>query len=480
MGDLVNVVARLRALQHGQAVPVVSQRQLVMQPHARVLTLLAMAGEDTSVHAVALGRFGDAPLINICPDPRRRDDQYDLLRWLLPYIEAYYAECRASGTFPQIWVSSAGALGHLDTLADRLRFTDEPDIQRLGNLLTYAGERSPIAGQQALISATAALRAHYATGQQESEDEHLGALLTWIEPPPGRDIFASVAMAEEHPMGVKTDPRFDRNVLQPAIANFHEARDTGKPDAVIGLYRTRIQQSLESVIRPIYAATQRAIALLSEARWRPNAGMAELEAEEARVFQRFMIDRDGGFNLPYHDRPKASAMKIVAREKAVANVEAGMLRNDHAAREKGVVNGTVLRAQLVDIVEERVRPRVFEYHIELSSHQDSLHLRRGDVLWTLEDPAQSFRINDVQRHGPFTRISGTILHGKNAAKRMTAGVTLEFGPKAPNWEGIGNELGQMSVRLANEPWTHGDTFPAATPVNRPRPASFLAAVEQLT
>lgn len=480
MGDLINVVARLRALQHGQAVAVVSQRQLVIQPHARVLTMLAMAGEDTSVHAIALGRFGEAPIINICPDPRRRDDQNALLRWLLPYIESYYAECRAGGTFPQLWVSSAGALGHLDTLADRLRFTDEPSIQRLGNLLTYAGERSPIAGQQALISATAALCAHYATGQQEAEDEHLGALLTWIEPPPGRDIFASVAMAEQHPMGVKTDPRFDRNVLEPAIVNFHLAVDTGEPETVVAFQRIRIQQCLETVIRPIYAATQRALALLSEARWGANLGMADLEAEEARAFQRFMIDRDEGHFLLYNDRPKASAMKIVARENAVANVEAGMLRNDRAAREKGVMNGTVVRAQIIDIVEERVRPRVFEYHIELTSHQESLHLRKGDVLWTLEGPKQSFRINDVQRRGPFTWISGTILEGKRAAKRMVSGVTLDFGPKAPNWEGIKNELGQMSVRLANAPWTHGGNLPEAAPVSRPRPANLIAAVEQLT
>lgn len=92
MADLVHVAARLRALQRGQAVPIVAQRQLVIQPHARILTLLAMAGEDTSVHAAALGRFGYSPEINVVADPRRRDDQYGLLRWLLPLFEAYYAE----------------------------------------------------------------------------------------------------------------------------------------------------------------------------------------------------------------------------------------------------------------------------------------------------------------------------------------------------------------------------------------------------
>lgn len=480
MGDLVNVVARVRALQNGRAVPVVSQRQVVIQPHARILTLLAMAGEDTSVHAAALGRFGEPPQINVVADPRRRDDQYDLLRWLLPQFETYYAECRAAATFPQIWVASTGALGHLDTLADRLRFTDEPDIQRLGTLWTYAGERSPVAGQQALISATAALRAHYATGQQESEDEHLGSVLTWIEPPAGRDIFAAVAAAEAQPMGIKTDPRFDRNALQPAIEDFHAARNSGQPASVIAFHQTRIQQLLEGVIRPIYANTQRAIALLTATRWQANPSLDALAQQEADEFERFMAGRDDGHFLPYHDKPKAAAMKIVAREHAVTNFDAGMLRHDRAAREKGVVNGSVLRAQIAVIAEEKIRPRLFEYHLELTSHQDSLHLRSGDVLWTLDDPKFSLRIDTVERRGPFTWIEATVGTGKNTIKKMTSGLTLDFGPPAPDWRGIGNELGQMKKRLTYEPWTHGETLPAAVSVAKPMPTNLLAAVENLT
>jgi hypothetical protein len=201
MADLLHVAARLRALQNSEAVPIVSQRQAVIQPHAKILTLLSMAGEDTSVHAAAFGGFGEAAQVFVVADPRRRDDQNALLRALLPLFETYYAQCRVDGTFPQIWVSSAGAVGHLDTLADRLRFTDEPEMRRLGELWTYAGERSPVLGQQALISASGALRLHYATGQQETEDEHLLTLLTWIEPPRGRDIFAAVAAAEKRPWG---------------------------------------------------------------------------------------------------------------------------------------------------------------------------------------------------------------------------------------------------------------------------------------
>ena len=476
MADLLHVAARLRAIQNGQAVPIVSQRQVVIQPHARILTLLSMAGEDTSVHAAAVGGFGEPAQVYIVADPRRRDDQNALLRALLPLFEDYYARCRVAGTFPQIWVSSSGALGHLDTLADRLRFTDEPDIRRLGELWTYAGERSPVAGQQALISASGALRLHYATGQQEAEDEHLLALLTWIEPPRGRDIFAAVATAEATPMGVKTDPLFDRSTLQPAITDFHSA----KSDAERALHQTRIKHMLEGVVRPIYTATQRAMALLVQPRWQANLALDEQAQQEGIEFERFMRSRDEGHFLPYRDSAKAGAMKIVARERAVTNVEAGMLRHDHAARERGVVKGSVLRGQLVSVREYRLAPRLFEYDMVLSSHQDSLHLRPGDELWLMDGARLSLEITATERRGLVTWITGRVGIGKRTAKQMSAGLTLDFGPGASEWLGVGRALSQMSTRLMNAPWTHGDVLPLATPSQRAKPANLRAAVEDLT
>lgn len=476
MADLLHVAARLRALENSQAVPIVSQRQVVIQPHAKILTLLSMAGEDTSVHAAAFGGFGEPAQVFVVADPRRRDDQNALLRALLPPFEAYYAQCRADETFPQIWVSSAGALGHLDTLADRLRFTDEPEIRRLGELWTYAGERSPVAGQQALISASGALRLHYATGQQEAEDEHLLTLLTWIEPPRGRDIFAAVAAAEETPMGVKTDPFFDSSSLQPAITDFHNAQSDGER----AHHQTRVQHLLEGVIRPIHTATQRAIAILSHPRWHENPALDDLAQQESGEFERFMRHRDEGRYLPYKDSAKAGAMRIAARERAVDNVEAGMLRHDAAARERGVVKGSVLRGQLVGVHEHHLGPRQFEYDLVLASHQDGLHLRLGDDLWLLDWPNLSLHITEIERRGPFTWVTGRVGTGKNAAKRMSAGPTLDFGPGAPNWRRLGQQLVQMDSRMAHVPWTHGGDLPPAFPSRLAMPANLRAAVESLT
>lgn len=478
MADYLNVVARMRALQRGQAIPIVSQRQLVIQPHALIITMISMAGEDTSVHGVAIGRFGGAPRIRIVADPRRRDDQYELLRSLLPDIESYFAHCLNEGTFPQLWVSSDGALGHLDTLADRLRFTDDPEVKRLGVLWTYAGERSPIAGQQALISATSVLRAHYATGQQESEDEHLGALLTWIEPPPGRDILTSVALAEKQPMGAKTDPWFDANKLQPAVELFNQARKANDSIAV-QFHEARIRQLLEEVIRPIYTATQRAIGILQASRWKQNPVLNQLAEQESTEFVRFMAARAEGHLLPYRDSPKAGAFKIVSRERAVANVEAGSVRYDRAARERAVDGGKVLRATLIERHKVKVAPRLFEYPVILTSHQSGLHLRSGDILWSLDSPRLSIRIVDVERRGPFSWITAVAEEGKTSVMGLTVGTALDFGPKSPNWGDAVREFKQMGIRLASQPWTHSETMPQSSPLQLGRPNDLLSAVEGL-
>lgn len=478
MADYLSVVARMRALEHGEAVRIVRQRQVIIQPRAHIVTMLSMAGEDTSVHAVAIGRVGEAPQIKVVADPRRRDDQNELLRWLLPHFEAYYAQCRAEQTFPQLWVSSEGALGHLDTLADRLRFTDDADVQRLGELWTYAGERSPIAGQQALISATSALRAHYATGQQETEDEHLGALLTWIVPPPGRDILAAVAMAEKHPMGAKTDPRFDADELQPAVELFNRARKESDERAQV-FHAGRIQQMIEGVIRPIYTATQAAMAILSRPLWHDNPALLPLAEEESAQFAQFMDARDQGYRLPYHDSAKAAAFKIVARERTVDNVEAAFVRHDRAARERAAESGTVLRGTVVERQKVWLAPRTFEYRMVLTSHQDGLHLRAGDEFWHLDDPKICIRITEVDRRGPFSWVSSIVEDGKRAAMELDVGAIFDFGPKRPDWGGTVREFMQMGTRLTVPPWTHGDAIPAATPTTRPRPTDLLAAVESL-
>ena len=308
MTDVMNLVGRLQAFQAGRAVRAASHLQMSIQPHALVICPLAMAGEDTTVHAVAIGRIGQPPEIRVVPDPRVRDEHYAVITWIGSVIETYFQERRARNEFPQIWVSSGAAAGHLDILADRLRFTrNAPEVQRTGALLTYVTERMPVAGQQALMSATSALASHYCTGQQEGEDEHLGVVLTWLDPPAGVEIWRAIEIAERQVMGVKTDPEFDRSELQPLLAAYNRARKSGASAAQLRRRAKAIEGKLGPIVGNIYAAVQRALTFL-QGRFPRAAILADLEQHEAQEFAGFMQARDDGMPLPYRDSPKAAAI----------------------------------------------------------------------------------------------------------------------------------------------------------------------------
>src|SRR5262249_53396455 len=51
--------------------------------------------------------------------------------------------------------------------------------------------------------------------------------ITWIDPPPRADIQLAVAAAELLPMGVKTDPIFDRGRLEPLVRRYNAMRRGG-------------------------------------------------------------------------------------------------------------------------------------------------------------------------------------------------------------------------------------------------------------
>lgn len=479
MADLMQLVGRLRAHQQGRAVRAATHRQVTIAPHALVIAPLAMAGEDTAVHAIAIGHVGGPPEIKSVPDPRVRDEQYVLVEWIGTQLEAYYTSCREAGDHPQIWVSSGAAAGHLDILADRLRFTrDAPKIKRAGELLTYATERLPVAGQQALMTATGALAAHFCTGQQEGEDEHLGAFLTWLDPPAGVAITQAVEAAERQVMGVKTDPEFDRNELQPLVSAYNQARKHSASQAELRRRAAAIEGKLSPVALAIYEAVQRALGYLRDF---PPAGiLADLSAHERDEFASFMTSRDQEMPLPYRDSPKAGAFKIAARELAASNLDSGALFGDTMALARSRLDGSVVFGVLRNHTRTKV-PRKTVHRFDVETTQTNLHLRSGDELALVDDLRLRCIVSGVRRAGATTTVSFLVTHGMNKPGVPDEGTSVDIATPPPDWTQIIRDRVQMSKRLQVMPWTHvaGD-MPA--PQARPsvaQPKDLVAAVERL-
>ena len=480
MADAIKLVAQLRAFETGRAVRVASHQQVVIQPHALVICPLAMAGEDTTIHAVAIREIDAEPQIRVVPDPRVRDDQYELVLWLGERIETYFQRCRAAGDFPQIWASSAAAAGHLDVLADRLRFVrDNPPVQRVGALLTYATERAPVTGQQALMTMTGALSAHYATGQQEGEDEHLGALLVWLDPPTDGGMHRAITIAEREVMGVKTDPEFDRDVLQPLVSRYHKSLESGAGTAQIQIRVAAIENALTPIVARIYDATQQGFAFLL-GQFPRSGAVADLSEGEAYAFENFMLARDNGLPLPYRDTPKAGAFKIAEREHAAQAVESGAIYGDGVAQARARLSGDILSGLVRDVTVTRVgRKNIHRFVVETA--QTNLHMRQRDELAWLDDPRLRCVIEGVDKQDTLTRVQLRISAGMRSIGPPQNGAKLELAPPPPDRGQLGRERVKMASRLAVLPWTHrrDAALPAGAAHETVPPGDLLAAIEAL-
>src|SRR5205085_9534818 len=102
---LESIVSSLLAYEKGRAQLCAATLRDVINPSALIICPIAMSGEGTSIHIIALGKIGQNPTIISVPDPRNRDNQYVLFRRLGLYVDKYFDECTKSCTFPQFWVS---------------------------------------------------------------------------------------------------------------------------------------------------------------------------------------------------------------------------------------------------------------------------------------------------------------------------------------------------------------------------------------
>jgi hypothetical protein len=349
--------------------------------------------------------------------------------------------------------SSGAVAGHLDTLTDRLRYNQlNARVRRFGQLLSYCTGRYPFDGQQTLLTGTGSMRLHWATGQQPAEDEHLGTLLAWIDAPAGVSIQGAVAAAERVPMGVKTDPEFDAEVLDPLVEAYDRA--TRGPDAspaVAANTARRIRGVLAPVAQRVYEATRRAVALLQASGLPPLLGVAEMDAREPAEFDSVMQARDDGRPLSLRDRPRAAAFGLSAREEARENVEAATLLGDRVARARGHLTGRVVLGTVENPRRVRIGPRSFEDRFDLRSTQRVLHVRLRDELLAVDDPRLKVLVEDVRRDVSSTLLSVRMLAGQRAVGLPATGASIELVDGVPKWNDIRRVRGHLKKVLTSTP-----------------------------
>ncbi|WP_369246806.1 hypothetical protein [Streptomyces sp. R41] len=403
--SLIATLARLEAVESGraQAAATVRHRHLTERP--LVFVPLITAGEAGAPLGALVGTERDMPRLLVVPQPRDRDLRFAFLAELadvvLPYIDTYAdvveaaernetdpetgkrvkVEVELCADAPQLIVPSRAGIEFVRLLGRSMRFRrtaeQEPEtphpapprVPLLGRWLTHYGERARVPGSSLLLALTDVLSRHWATGQSSLEDQHLGALLAWIDPPEGGSGAEAALRAELRrdsrgqlvcpPAGPATDPAFDNALLAPAIERYDRARtalaaaeDGIQADDRLGALTSaerEIRALVESVTRPTWDAVWRGLDLL---RALPEG--AHAADRWTRDRWSFTSHRDrvvaGEPPQPRRDDAVTAANKLATREREQARVEAQEALDDPLVMAGRRLAGEAFAGEVTDVV----------------------------------------------------------------------------------------------------------------------------------
>lgn len=351
----MNVLARAEAVARGRAVPAATVRHRHLAEHPLVFVPLTTAGEAGAPLGAMIGTDRHAPALLVVPQPLDRRLRFDFFAGLaaavLPVIDAYAddvetepatrnrEETEVCADAPQIIVPNGAALEYLRLLGRSTRFlrtVEDPDaphpvpvpVPLLGRWLTHCAERARTPGSALLVAMTDLLTRHWATGQSAMEDQHLGSLLGWIDPPEGMAGPAAAARAQtgrdrdglllSPPAGPATDPVFDNRVLAPALERYDAARAAGATGP-LRVAEADVTQLVASQLRPTWDDVWHGVDLLRAL------------PEGAHVAERWKRDRwsftghrdrvrAGEPPQPKRDDAVTAAQKLAGRETAQARL----------------------------------------------------------------------------------------------------------------------------------------------------------------
>ncbi|MEH0423638.1 hypothetical protein [Streptomyces sp. B21-083] len=403
--SLIATLARLEAVSTGRAQPAATVRHRHLSERPLVLVPLITAGEAGAPLGALVGDDRDAPRLLVVPQPRDRDLRFAFLAELadvvLPFIDSHAdaveaaergetdpetgkrvkVEVELCSDAPQLIVPSRAGIELVRLLGRSMRFrrTAEQDpetphpapprVPLLGRWFTHYGERARVPGSALLLALTDVLSRHWATGQSTLEDQHLGALLAWIDPPDGVSGAEAALRAELArdakgqllcpPAGPATDPAFDNKLLAPAIENYNRARTA--------LSAAEDGESADDRLGELTAA-ERDIRALVESRTRPTwdavwRGLDLLRAlpEGAHAADRWTRDRwsftghrdrvtAGEPPQPRRDDAVTAANKLATREREQARLEAQEALDDPLVMAGRRLAGEAFAGEVTDVV----------------------------------------------------------------------------------------------------------------------------------
>lgn len=511
--SLIDNLARLEAVATGRAQPRATARHRHLSQRPLVLVPLTTAGEAGAPLGALVGTERTSPRVLVVPQPRDRDLRFTFLAQLadtvLEYVDAFADDVEAAersetdpetgkrvkvevelcSDAPQLIVPSSAGIDFVRLIGRSTRFrrTAEQDpeapypapprVPLLGRWLTHFGERARVPGSSLLVAMTELLSRHWATGQSSLEDQHLGALLAWIEAPEGTsgaDAALRAELARDKdgqllcpPAGPATDPAFDNRLLAPAIERYDRARGT----------LATAEDGIEADARLAeLAAAEREIRSLIESRTRPtwDAVWRGLDAlctlpEAPRAADRWTRDRwsftghrdrvvAGEPPQPRVDDAVTAANKLATREREQARLEAQEALDDPLVMAGRRLAGEAFAGEVTEVVmayseSKRPSPRP----LVTVRTDDHPHLaERAKVYRSLQGKPQTAEFVTYEGAGTGASVVLRILDKMGRGKEPEPGSVPEKGDRIC-WTLFEHEQrgGPKLPEPEATPWTHG-------------------------
>ncbi|WP_443061708.1 hypothetical protein [Streptomyces sp. NBC_00455] len=403
--SLISTLARLEAVRSGRAEPTATVRHRHLSARPLVFVPLTTAGEAGAPLGALVGTDPEEPRLLVVAQPRDRDLRSaflaELAEAVLPYIDGYADDVEAAersetdpetkkkvkvetelcADAPQLIVPGRAGIDFVRLLGRSMRFrrtADEdpetpypapPRVPLLGRWLTHYGERARVPGSALLLAATDLLNRHWATGRSSLEDQHLGALLAWIDPADGTSGAEAALRAELGrdrdgqllcpPAGPATDPAFDNRLLAPAVERYDAARsalaaaeDGPAADDRLGeltAAEREIRRLLAGQLRPTWDAVWHGLGLLRELPEGARAGERWTRDRWSFTGHRDRV-RAGEPPQPRRDDAVTAAQKLATRETAQTQLEAQEALDDPLVMAGRRLAGEAFAGEVTDVV----------------------------------------------------------------------------------------------------------------------------------
>ena len=474
-------LARAVAVATGTAQRTCTVRHVHVSARPLVFVPLALAGEAVAPLAAIVGDQPQAPALLVVAEPRDRDQRFafaaDLAAVVLRYIDGYLAEQEPTpgrepatryADAPQLLVPNQAGITFTRLLGRSTRFRRTegpyavpPSVPLLGRWLTFFTERAESPSSSLMLAATDVLAAHWATGQSPVEDRNLGALLGWIDPPPGMSGAQAAAAAEDPvrcpPAGPATDPTFDNEVLDQRMLAVRAARLSGDGRA-FQRAAAALTAALATQLEPTWALMWRAVALLRAlpegahvaARWDGDKDAFTWHARHVA---------DGGPPQPRRDGAVAAARRLASLERLHEMVAAQRAFDDPLVMAEHRLAGEAFAGRVVAAEPDRVvgagARRVLRPRITVETG-DVPPAEPGGTFTSPARPGQQARVVAVTAAGGRTRVVLELRGGMGRSLTPPPGSMPALG-EFVSYAAFGDGWQPPPAFPAPEdtPWTHG-------------------------